>query len=269
MVHKANQIRNLKRLYVFTGKAGVGKTTTSLAFAKYLKNSGKKVLFMDFEGEDKKELCHDLGLDYKRLDLFQSLEIYIGLKLNSQIVAAWITSSEFFRSIVEIVPGMSYLIYLGHIMDMIKKDKDLTIVLDSPSSGHATMMLQSAYHYRDLFKSGLLFADIQKMLQFAQDNDIVRINICTIPTELAMTETQELKNEIQSMNFETKVFLNNSFTKLLEDENCQDLGPLTSRIKLEKSILEENKSLPLVSLSLMHHEQDLVKELSKDMGELV
>ena len=33
----------IKRLYIFTGKGGVGKTTLSFSFAKYLKEQGKKL----------------------------------------------------------------------------------------------------------------------------------------------------------------------------------------------------------------------------------
>lgn len=256
---------NFKRFYIFTGKGGVGKTTSSLAFANYLKSKKQKVLFMDFEGESKTSICKELEIDYTRLDLFKSLELYISIKLNSKLVASWITSTEFFRSIINIVPGMSYLIYLGHIMDMLKNDDELIVVLDSPSSGHALMMLQSAFHYKDIFRAGILFGDIQKMLVFSMEPKTVSINICTIPTELAVCEMDELQNSIKELNFHTRTFLNLSLRKTFDTEKLgiESFGPVKEKIIREQKFSETYPDMPTLPYIIEKDEVSMIHKLSE------
>lgn len=250
-----------KKFYIFTGKGGVGKTTSALSFSKYLQDNGTNVIFMDIEGNSKESICKSLGIKYQRLELFKSLELYISIKLKSKMLASWITSTDFFKSIVNIVPGMSYLIYLGHIMDHLKNDTTLTIVLDSPSSGHAVMMLQSAFHYHEIFQKGLIFNDIEKMIKFSREADVVRINICTIATELAVDESNELEEKVQELGYNNITFLNQTFNQLFENEDCPEF--IRNKIKLEDNFLKKKK-LREIPFSLEEESIEIIKDLSKN-----
>ena len=61
------------------------------------------------------------------------------------------------------IPGLGQMILLGDLVTQLESDPDLTIVLDSPSSGHAITMFESPDNYKEMLKKGLLVQDIDKI----------------------------------------------------------------------------------------------------------
>ena len=61
-----------KRLYVFTGKGGVGKTTCALSLANHLVLQGKKVLFVEFESQVSPEIFEQLKA--KSTEIFEKIK---------------------------------------------------------------------------------------------------------------------------------------------------------------------------------------------------
>ncbi|MCY4643843.1 MAG: AAA family ATPase [Bacteriovoracales bacterium] len=228
-------------MYLVTGKGGVGKTLSSLACARCLIQSGQKVLFVDFDGQKQEHLCQRLSIPYERLDLFESLERYIGFKLHSKLLGSWISGNKFFRSIIDVIPGMSYLIYLGHILYLLREDENLTIVLDSPSSGHALVMLESIKNYLKIFRSGHFFNDIKEMEHFMESDAGLRILISNIPTQLSLSEGRELKDRLNVMGFhDIEMFLNFSLSKTVPQHLRDKIPPyLRERISLEEGLEKE------------------------------
>lgn len=212
-----------KRLYIFTGKGGVGKTTLSLSFTKYLQEQNKKVLFVYFKNnklgeealsfDEANDLALPLEINTKGLELLNSAKGYIGKKLKSETIAKWIIKTPFFTSLVNMIPGFNYLIYMGQILELLDKDPDLTIVLDSPSSGHALTMLESTQNFNNIFQSGLIHNDTQKMLNLMNQDNFLAVNIISLPTLLAIHEGQELLKSIKDIgNYRSQIYCNNSLT---------------------------------------------------------
>ena len=79
-----------RRLYIFTGKGGVGKTTLAMSFTKQLELEGKRVLYYCFYQLPEKKLWDALKLPVLDLQLEKSAEVYIARKLNSKTIASWI-----------------------------------------------------------------------------------------------------------------------------------------------------------------------------------
>ncbi len=263
---------NSKRFYVFTGKGGVGKTLTALSFSQYLKNQNKKILFVDFEQGEGEKLCEDLQIPHLRLDFMKSTQEYIGRKLKSEIVASWVCSTQFFKAMINIIPGFSYLIFLGHLLDMLKKDPELTIILDSPSTGHAITMLEAAKNYGSIFRAGVLFNDIVSMLKFIKDEDVLKINICTIPTQMALNESFELSHHIKTLTFENvSIFLNFSLTKLPLEKEKELPFFLQEKLSMEEELEKEFNSRFVTKLpySIQSKGIDRVHELSALCQDLV
>ena len=260
-----------KQFYIITGKGGVGKTISALSMSYFLKESGRKVLYVNFDETEYDQAIKSLGIETKKLNLFESLEEYISRKLNSRPLASWIVATEFFRSIVNIVPGLSYLVYLGDILDQLQSNPELTIVLDSPSSGHAITMLESARNYGEIFRSGIIFNDIQKMLEFIKEEDRLQVNICTLPTEMAIAESLELKNYIKTLEIEnSKIFLNASIHCYLTGEsNLPDFMERTVEIK--KKLKDDFQKQISTTLPYTVHKniEDKVKELAPYFEDLL
>src|SRR5690606_25326167 len=155
-----------RRLYIFTGKGGVGKTTLSKAFVRYLVEHDHEAVYLTFKNqalaEVQKEHSSEKQSDGLReiyLDLEDSARGYIEKRLNSKMIASWIVRTPFFRALINMVPGFSYLIYLGKVLEMGKDNPRLIVVLDAPASGHALTMVESTTNFQQIYTNGAISDD--------------------------------------------------------------------------------------------------------------
>jgi arsenite-transporting ATPase len=231
---------NLKRLYVITGKGGVGKTTTSMALTMHLKSLNKKAQYISIDQSDNNITCEKLNIPYLNLNLFESTKAYVARKLGSELIASWIMKTPFFLSIFNMVPGLGNLIYLGHILDLLISDPDLILVLDSPSSGHALTLFESSHNFKRMFGSGMLVSDIEKMHQFIYDENNLAVLICSLPTPMAVNEAKEIKAHLEMLNIRLcEIFINNSYLWL--KSSFKDLpNYLLKKIQIEENLLSQS-----------------------------
>lgn len=262
---------NSKRFYVFTGKGGVGKTTLSLSFAKYLQSQGKKVLFAALEPSPYLEIYKELSIEFFLLNLLDSTKIYLSKKLKSAVIATWILNTPFFKAMLNIVPGFSYLIFLGHLVDYLRKDPELIVVMDSPSSGYVQTMFESLETYKDIFKTGILVEDIVTMIQYIYQKEFLKVNICTIPTMMSMQEALELKEKLSNLNLEHQIdiYANNSLiANPLINEASELPTFLNKKKELEKEVLiqfQDKIKASLPHLTSLEYAQ-IVKDLAPYMA---
>jgi len=236
---------NIERFLVFTGKGGVGKTTLAMSMACYLKEQGKEVLYVSFEEPEYAEIFTKLGIKKKILEVTSSAEGYVGKKLGSKTLAKWVCETKFFKSLLSMLPGFSYVILLGNILELLHNDENLHIVLDSPSSGHAITMFESCYNFKEVFKSGLIVDDINKMLEYIHQGSILKVFIAALPTEMAIQESMELHGSLKAMGIENiDIVINNSLAHMNELGQAQGLPvSLKAKIELEKNVIENSSQI--------------------------
>lgn len=265
-----------RRLYIFTGKGGVGKTTLSKAFVRYLLEHDQEAVYLTFKnqamGETQKEGTSEStknGIREISLDLEDCARGYIEKRLNSKMIGSWIVKTPFFRALINMMPGFSYLIYLGRILEMGKENPRLIVVLDAPASGHALTMVESTTNFQQIFESGVIFDDTMKMLSRLNDPDYTKIHVVSLPSHMSWQEAHELKMGLnQRTPVEVDITVNNCLFPLVE-QNMSDLPPgLKAKAQNEKDLVAEHKaemrcilphSLNSDSLSI---EMDLVGSLS-------
>jgi anion-transporting ArsA/GET3 family ATPase len=255
-----------QRLYIFTGKGGVGKTTLAMAFTLHLQNKGINAKYNCFYQNPEKSLQKELNLPSIEMQVDTSTEAYIAKKLNSTTIASWIMKTHFFQSLYQMIPGLGHMILLGHLIELLEKDPTLVIVLDSPASGHALTMFESSSNFKKIFRSGLLVKDIEHMQSFLKKENHLKTHIVTLATELALTEALDLKNELdqnlQDTDAHTELIINDSFKKFFEINRIEqkDLPNfLLQKLKLEEGIVESHLSLPHIDRD---NTADIVRELS-------
>lgn len=262
----------MKRLYIVTGKGGVGKTTVSLALAKKLSevNPEKKIRFISFNRELPTEIFQKTNIEQIDISLEESTEIYIGKKLNSQTIASWIMKTPFFKALYNMLPSLGQMVTLGHILDLLKNDPDLIIVLDSPASGHALSMFESTHNFRNIFGQGPIVRDIEKMHELLYDPSFLKVLILSLPTEMATQESVELKDYLIKLKFEeTQILINDCLSYSPEIENQEQLPEfLKQKVNLENEVLSQND---LNALNKLPHiftsdEAEVVKGLVQYIG---
>lgn len=225
---------NNARLHVFTGKGGVGKTAFALSYAMTLKDQGHEVAYICFDQLPSAQLTNTLGIKEIQLSVEESALKYMEKKLGSRIIASWIAKTPFFRALYDMVPSFGQMILLGHLIDMLQQNPKLSLVLDSPSSGHALTLFEAAQNFRDIFKSGLLVNDINRMLQFLSQPENLCTTIITLPTLMALQEGVELQEKLERLNIgKTQIWLNDSLTLQQEIAQYPDELPDFLRLKLE------------------------------------
>ncbi len=262
----------IKKLYVITGKGGVGKTTLSLALAKSLIESNRKVLYISFDQPLNKILCHKLEIPFMDLTVHYSAELYIGKKLRSTTLASWVMKTPFFLSLFNMIPGLGHMIYLGHIINELESDPELTVVLDSPSSGHALTMFESSFNFKEMFGEGVLVKDIIKMHNFLQKENSLKVLVSCLPTSMAIHEGIELKKNLHEYKINNiELMINDAFSRTPKIKDAELPQFLCEKIKLENEILDKNQaSIQTVFPHLLTLEkQDVVQELAKQMGPLI
>ncbi len=265
-----------RRLYIFTGKGGVGKTTLSKAFVRYLNQHDHEAVYLTFKNQSLGD--HFLGnsetsqngMKEISLDLEECARTYIERRLKSGLISSWIVKTPFFRALVNMVPGFSYLIFLGKILEMGKDNPRLIVVLDAPASGHALTMVEATTNFKNIFESGVIFDDTSKMLSRLNDPEYTQIHVVTLPSLMSWQEALELRSGLKERTpVGVDITVNNCLYPLVENE--LNALPINIRQKAlnEKSLVEENRSemqciLPhSLSTDPRAIEMDLLGSLSK------
>ena len=264
---------DLKRLYIFTGKGGVGKTTLSLSFTKCYSDS-YKVKYVYFKSsslsqhsphpESILQEANKMGIDVVGLDLAKAAQTYIGRKLRSPTLGKWVVKTPFFKALINMIPGFNYLIYLGQILDSLNEDPELIYVLDSPSSGHALTMLEAVYNFSEIFQSGTVFEDTKKMIRLLNKENFLKINILTIPTEMSVKESQELELSLQQIaKIQTATICNTSLKSI---ENISSIKPPPSlQVKIDNEQEIINKHGHLINYFIPYSTSNTPSQLIKDL----
>jgi hypothetical protein len=261
----------LPRLIIITGKGGVGKTSIALALTKHLKEKNQNVLYNSFDQLTNNNLCQKLNIPYFEMTPAESAKVYIGKKLGSKTIASWVMKTPFFKSLFNMIPGLGMVILMGHIIEKLEEDPSLTIVLDSPSSGHALTMLESSYNFKEIFGSGLIVQDIEKMHDFLYEKQMLKTYIVCLPTLMAANEGIELRENFKKLNINrVDLILNDLLHKALEIQGKEYQLPefLQVKVNLEKEVEQEFFShfqyeLPHLSVE---NELEMIQKLKDHMG---
>lgn len=238
-----------RRLYIFTGKGGVGKTTLSKSFVRYLTDQKHEAVYLIFQnqslGEKNQESTDKVvnGIREMGLDLEESARGYIEKRLGSKMIASWIVKTPFFRALINMVPGFNYLIYLGRILQMQQDNPKLIVVIDAPASGHALTMIESTTNFSQIFESGVIFDDTHKMLALLNNPEYTKIHVVSLPSLMSWQESVELKSGLSERTpVNVDITVNNCLFPLLEN-SLESLPPnLKQKAINEKQLVEEHRS---------------------------
>ena len=261
----------MRRLYVFAGKGGVGKTTLSLAFTKYLLTHEKRnILYTFFEQNYSSYICQQLGIPQYQATSIDSIGSYMEKKIGSKIIANTILKTPFFKSLFHIVPGLGYVSLLGGLIDMLKKDDNLTMVLDPPATGHILTMFSSLHNFKEIFGTGIFAKDIDQINSFLAMKDFCKITIIALPAEMALKEALELKDSLKDYSHNDINFvINDCLEQSCELKKHHPPQFLCKKIELEKMVLENIDTAMLFPHVFSNNIENIITRLSSKMEQLV
>jgi arsenite-transporting ATPase len=140
-----------RRVILFGGKGGVGKTTVSIAAALHLAKSRPVILFTTDPASNLSDILHgelrteavDAKALYRRF-LDRNLESF--LELGDR--GTYLDKDELRRFFELSLPGVDELMAWMRIGELVEENPDATIVVDTAPTGHTLRMLSSADHFR-------------------------------------------------------------------------------------------------------------------------
>jgi anion-transporting ArsA/GET3 family ATPase len=204
-----------KRLTLFLGKGGVGKTTMAAAWALALSRRNKKVLLAQVNAKERLSQLLGVGKVTTEVEKVKdnlwavnmtpeaSLHEYGLMVLRFESVYKLVFENKMSKAFLRAVPGIDDWTILGKAwFHEQEKQKDQSyrfdhIVLDCPATGHGVIFLGAPKAVTQVSPDGPLTEYAQKMKTMLEDTQKTTPVYVTLPEDMPYNETIELRHKIE------------------------------------------------------------------------
>jgi len=195
-------------LIVVTGKGGVGKSTMAAGIAEALHRSGKSVLLCDIEAGSGAAQAFELdplsftpteirpGFSAMAMDTEASLREYLKIYLRIPIIGKISPLAKAFDFVATAAPGVREVLTVGKLCYEVRERHYDVVVVDAPSSGYVTSLLNAPETIQALAQVGLIRSQTDWMLEILHDQQRTGVVCVTTPEEMPVTETMELLDRL-------------------------------------------------------------------------
>lgn len=187
-----------KRILFFSGKGGAGKGTVAWATALLCHRHGKKVAVFSWnplENESVSPLSQKFGIPWHPLETLTCFKEYSLHIVRFEALYRTVFDNALIKTFVMATPGLSESVIAGKILDTHKKNPDTLLIVDLPATGHAVSFFKSPYGVKRVVTIGFVHRDAAKVCNMFEDPN-VRLDLVTLPEELSMVETIQLKSDL-------------------------------------------------------------------------
>jgi anion-transporting ArsA/GET3 family ATPase len=206
-----------RRLLIVVGKGGVGKTTMACALGLLAAQLGKRTLLVEVDGAGR--AAYLLGvqpgevgkarqaresLSVMSLDGSAALAEYLGMVVPVKRVLQSVLSSRIYQYFVAAAPGLKELMTIGKIWYEAEHLDETTgqrswdvVVVDAPATGHSLQYLGMPHAAHEVFRSGLVGKESQRLIDLLTDPERTAVNLVTTAEEMPVNETLEMYQRIR------------------------------------------------------------------------
>jgi anion-transporting ArsA/GET3 family ATPase len=219
-----------RRLVVFTGKGGTGKSTLSAALALAASKRGKRVLVCEVTARERvsemlgrpasgpqiHELLPNLYSVHVRPP--EAMREYALMILRYETLYNLVFENKVVRYFLTAAPSLAEIVMLGKVywhaareMERGRPRWDL-VVLDAPATGHGLTLLTVPDVFLSIVSEGPLARDMREMQALLKDPARCRTCIATLPEEMPANEAIELHRALDRHGLpQGALFLNGVF----------------------------------------------------------
>jgi anion-transporting ArsA/GET3 family ATPase len=271
-----------QRLWIVSGKGGVGKSTVSAALALASARSGKRTLICEVNAQERISGLLErqpVGPEVRRLEdnLWavnlqpeQALREYAVMVLKFEALYRAVFENRFVRYFLRFIPSIQELVLLGKILFHLREKlpdgrfKWDRIVMDAPATGHAISFLSVPQVILDTVPPGPLSKEAEEMRNLLVDPKVTAAVLVSLPEEMPLNETVELHQAL-SRNVRVKsaaavlnMYIAPRFTAEELDEASPPVKPVVREHRLREVAsaeaterLERDLRIPVVTVPRM------------------
>ncbi len=219
-----------QRLWIVSGKGGVGKSTVSAALALASARSGKRTLICEVNAVERITVFLERPPVGENVQLIednlwavnvqpeQALREYALMVLKFQSIYKAVFENRFVRYFLRFIPSVQELVLLGKILFHLREKlpdgrwKWDRIIMDAPATGHAISFLSVPQVILDTVPPGPLSKEAQTMRNLLVDPQVTAAVLVALPEEMPINETIELHRALtRNVNITPAVAVLNMF----------------------------------------------------------
>jgi arsenite-transporting ATPase len=206
------------RAVLVTGKGGVGKTTVAASLARFVAQSGKRVLVTELGSEDQatSALADALGMDkiteqpttiapnLRACTLAPALghQRFLRDVLPMKLLADAAMRTGAIRRFLSAAPTFPEMGVLYRLLDLVRErrggaDEHEMIIVDLPATGHALALAQIPASLLRVIPSGPIANAVREGLELLMDPTRTGAVVVTLPETLPVSEAIELVRGIE------------------------------------------------------------------------
>ncbi len=205
-----------RRLVLFTGKGGVGKSTVVAAAALYASRKGKRPLIVEIDTKSAMKQIFDVpflgfvplevtdNIQAINISAEESLAEYFEEHVKLRRLARMISNNSILQYFFKTAPGVNELVTINKLKNLLEQTDAAgsplydPILVDLPATGHALTFLEVPRAVRQLSMVGPLRKIADRFEQMLSDPGTTVLNLVTLPEEMPVTETIEMYKRITS-----------------------------------------------------------------------
>ena len=233
-----------KRLWIVSGKGGVGKSTISAALALRSARAGRRTLVCEVNTQERISRFLERPAAGPNVTLLEenlwavdvrpqeAMREYALMTLRFETIYKTVFENRLVRYFLRFIPSLQELVMLGKILYHLQeklpdgKDRYETIVLDAPATGHAITFLNVPQVLLRTVPPGPLSREALKMKDLLVDPRITAAVLVAMPEELPVNEALELHAALKDkVNIRTHAaVLNGVFAKRFTQADLETLA---------------------------------------------
>jgi len=237
-----------RRLLLFTGKGGVGKSTVVAALAVELGRRGRRPLIVELgHRHTMKSMFGVSALGYEpapvgrgvhamQLEFEGALTDYMNEHVKVPRLARRVLANQALRRFFEAAPAVAEIATLNKLSALERERRGSApswdpILVDLDATGHALMLLNLAKVMDGLVGDGPLRRLLDDFSVLLNDSRKTMLNLVTLPRDLPAQETVELYEKLCSEHRIARgaLFINQIPSLHIDDEALTYLDPLQDR----------------------------------------